>query len=91
MSLSRRSRQTIRHSSIFVCVWSAHSPGDSQQSAAIAYATAIGKPVRVLVAEGARLPEDAFLGIADLEIVHATTPADGVAQVLAWLEAVASP
>lgn len=87
MPLSHTDRQTIHQGRLFVCVWSAASPGNTHQSAAVAYANAIGKPVRVLVTKGVRLPENAFLGVTDLEIAHVDTPEAGAAQLMAWMEA----
>lgn len=85
-SISARARHAIRHSQLFVCVVGADSMVDAQTEARAAYAQQCGRPVRVLLAQGARLPETAFQGIADVQVARTQGGEGDLAQIRAWLE-----
>lgn len=88
-SLTARARHAIRHSRLFVCLVDAAWVVDAHCQVQAAYAQQCGTPVRVLLAPGVRLPETAFQGITDLQVVRSQGTEADKAQIEAWLEEVA--
>ena len=93
MILSAAEYWAIRRSRIFLVlatpIWCDDAQAQARTQAQTAYAQQCGTPVRVLVSPGVRLPETAFQGLADVQIVRSQgSEADG-AQIEAWLEEVA--
>src|SRR5262245_59877792 len=89
MSLTAQDKAAVRTSDLFVVLLTRHWLRDAHAQAQAQYAAQLGKPFRVLVWPGVRLPENAFQGVEDLELVHLeTTGAEALrAPVKAWLEA----
>jgi hypothetical protein len=87
--LPAKTRHAIDQSRLFVILVSPTWFGNPHSQAALAYATARGKPVRVLLPPGLRLPEDLFLGTADCQIARSTGAEGDRQQVLTWLEEIA--
>lgn len=91
MPLTPQRRADIKYAQIFVCFWGRHSATDAAQQAEIAYATALGKPLWVLVCDGTRLPETAFTDVCDLRVAHCPSPEAAAHQVQAWIEETRAP
>lgn len=81
-------REGIRRSRLFVMVWSDAPQYLGIQHDKLAYAMSLGKPVRLLVLEGNRVPEDLCAGYADVQVAHFAQTEQEAAQrqLLAWLE-----
>jgi len=78
-------REGLRRSRLFAPLVTPHWLTDPRCQAQAAYARALGKPFRVLVLGDLRLPEDAFAGISDLQVVRVTTPEEASAHLAHWI------
>jgi len=85
ITLSVRHRRAIRDSACFLCLASQHFWTDPLAQAQVAYAHQLGKPFRVLLLRGTRVPEDAFQGVTDLQIVPSRGAEADVRQVKMWM------
>jgi hypothetical protein len=85
MTLSTDTQRKIRSSRICVCLVTTAWLTDERAQATYASARDQGLPIRVIVAPGVHLPEDAFLGVADLEIVHSRGAVADAEQIRAWV------
>jgi hypothetical protein len=84
-------RWGVRHSRLFLLIWSPAPQHARQQRAKLAYAQALDKPIRLLVVGQDRLPEDLCAGYGDLQVARITSPEDGAAQAQVWLVACSLP
>jgi hypothetical protein len=84
--LDARTRHALEHTALFVCFVSPAWVTDPRCQAMATYARALGKPFRVFVQPGVRLPEQAFLGVTDLEITPWTSRDAAVSQMQQWIE-----
>jgi hypothetical protein len=84
MRLSARARRARRRARLFVFVLTPDWGEDPHVHAMVAYACQLGKPFRVLVRPGVRMPEDLFVDIADLQIAASRGVEQDTAQVQAW-------
>ncbi len=80
-------RYGFRHSRIVCLIWSAEPRHAEIQRQKLAYAQALGKPIRVLILAGERLPEDFCPGYADVQVARMESPAQTASQVKDWLDA----
>jgi hypothetical protein len=87
MSPPRRTRDAIAQSRLFVCFITPAYLRDPRASAELVYAVQLGKPIRLLVSPGLRLPEAFLAGVPDLQAAVVATPDEAQAQIRAWLEA----
>jgi hypothetical protein len=85
MILSPVTQRKIRASRICVCLVTTAWFTDEEAQATYAYARDQGLPIRAIVEPGLHLPEDAFLGVTDLEIVQSRGPAANAEQIRAWV------
>jgi hypothetical protein len=85
MILSPVTPHKRRRNRICVCAVTAAWFTDEHAQETYAYARDQGLPIRVIVAPGVRLPEEAFLGVTDLEIVQSRGPAANAEQIRAWV------
>jgi hypothetical protein len=76
----------IAASRLFVALVDPAWLADPHCQAELQTAARLGRPVRLLVLPGTRLPEDAVQGIADLEVTQSQGLAEDSAQVLRWLD-----
>ena len=81
MRLSVQTRAAIKRARLFLVVVSEHWFRDAHAQAQAAYAQQCGKPFRVLVVPGTRLPETAFQGVRDLRIVQSQGTEADVVQI----------
>jgi hypothetical protein len=72
---------------LFCMLWGHASAHDPMQHTHLAYAMHLGKPIRILILPGARLPEDLCAGYADLQVAHIKEPEEGAEHIQAWLDA----
>jgi len=90
MSLTHRERAAIDKSALFIVFVTPEWLRDDnfQAQAQARYAQRQGKPFRVLVYPGARLPEDSFTGVVDLQVAHLPSrePDATVRQIRTWVE-----
>jgi hypothetical protein len=77
----------IAASRFFVALVSPAWLADPHCQARLQAAARLGKPIRLLVLPGVRLPEDVFCDIADLEVAQSQGPEADSAQILRWLVA----
>jgi len=80
-------RWGFERSRIIVLVWSPAPAYAQTQREKLAYAMALGKPIRLLVLAPARVPEDLCAGYDDFEVARVTDQACVPAQVQAWMAA----
>lgn len=88
--LPRHTRDTIAHSRLYVCLVTPAWLRDPQCSAELAYAVHLGKPIRLLVEPGVRLPETFLTSVTDLQVARLEGAETAAAQIQAWLEALPS-
>jgi hypothetical protein len=69
-------------------MWSPAPRHDATQRAKLAYAMALGKPIRILVRPGVQLPEDLCPGYGDVQVARVASDAAAGRQLAAWLEEV---
>jgi len=88
MRLSWRERVDIRDSAVFLVLCTRHWLTDPRAQAQAQYARQAQKPFLVALFPDVRLPEDAFVGVQDLEIVRMESADPEVVgkQVLAALQ-----
>jgi hypothetical protein len=79
-------RYGVRHSCLFTMLWSSDPAHAATQREQLAYAMQLGKPIRLVVLPGNRLPEDLCAGYGDFQVAQFTTPEDAAAQLTSWLE-----
>lgn len=81
-------QEGIARSRMFVMVWSDCTQYADVQHGKLAYAMALGKPIRLLVLEGNRVPEDVCAGYADFQRARFPRTAHKAVQrqIMAWLE-----
>lgn len=80
-------REGFAHSRLIVLGWNPAPHYDAAQRARLAYAMALGKPIRLFVRAGDRLPPDLCAGYADLQVAPWTGADAMQRQILAWLAA----
>ena len=68
--LTAHQRACIEQSALFVAIVTPNWLTDPVCQAQAAYATALGKPIRLLLWPGVHLPDEAFLGVTDLQIAR---------------------
>jgi hypothetical protein len=61
-------RSGFAHSKMVVLMWSPRPALQADQRERLAYAMQLGKPIRLLVMAGDRLPEDVCAGYADFAV-----------------------
>jgi hypothetical protein len=88
-ALSARERMGIRTSRVFVCFADPTFWTDPRAQAQVAYARQLGKPFRVLLLSGTRVPEDAFAGVEDIQMVRSRGVKADAAQLQVWRAEVA--
>ena len=66
-------------------LWSDRPPYQASQRAKLAYAMALGKPIRLLALGDTRFPEDLCVGYADLKTACGLTQEALGPQVMQWL------
>jgi hypothetical protein len=78
------------HSKMVALIWSPDPKHQAAQRERVAYAMALGKPIRLLVMAGDRLPEDVCAGYADVAVwrVPEGDVAQTVRQIQTWLREV---
>lgn len=77
----------VRHSRMFVQCWSAEPQYAHTQREKLAYAMALGKPIRIVTLGTTPLPDDLCVGYDDFQSARCADPEAIGPQVLAWLEA----
>lgn len=80
-------RYGIRHSRMFCLIWSPAPQYAPTQRAKLAYAQALGKPIRLLCLGATRLPEDVCAGYVDCQVARVGSQEEAAQQVQAWLAA----
>jgi hypothetical protein len=80
-------RWGLERSRLCVLLWSADPRHAALQRQKLAYAQQLGKPIRILLREGDRLPEDLCAGYADVETARVGSPATAGPLIQAWLDA----
>lgn len=81
-------QEGIRRSRLFVMVWSDAAAYAGIQHRKLDYAMSLGKPIRLLVLEGQRVPEGLCAGYADVAVAHFAEAEHEAAQrqLMTWLE-----
>lgn len=77
----------IAHSRMFCMIWNAEPHYAGIQRQKLAYAMALGKPIRLLLTPGNCLPEDLCAGYADFQVARIQRPREVARQIQAWLAA----
>jgi hypothetical protein len=80
-------QRVIRRCRLFIVVWSQAAAASPHMTDQLAYAEAIGKPIRLLRVDTTRIPEDAFAATTDVASAWADTPEAAQAQIETWLAA----
>jgi hypothetical protein len=78
-------RAAIQNSRMLCLFWSPAPAAAAIQRTQLAFAMALGKPIRLLLRTGTRLPEDLCVGYADLRVARVAHEADVGRQITVWL------
>jgi hypothetical protein len=81
----------IARSRMLAMVWSAEAQHAQMQRQKLAYAMALRKPIRLLVLDGTRLPEDLCTGYADVQVARVSSARAAGQQIREWLEGLPEP
>jgi hypothetical protein len=81
----------IARSRMLAMVWSAEAQHAQMQRQKLAYAMALRKPIRLLVLDGTRLPEDLCTGYADVQVARVSSARAAGQQIQDWLEGLPEP
>lgn len=92
MSTPRLTQQlaALRQSHLFLVLLTPDWFRDVECQRLYQEARTLGLPVRVLVAPGVRVPEDAFQGLRDLQLAVSQSAEQDVAQVRTWIAEIQS-
>ncbi len=80
-------RWGFRNSRMVCLVWSPAPQHQALQRKKLAYAQALGKPIRLLRVGATRIPEDVCAGYADVQVARVASQAEMAAQIETWLAA----
>lgn len=78
----------MAQSRVIVFLWSHNAAQDPATAVRQALAVQTGRPIRVLLTDDTRLPEDAFGGCEDLQSARVQSATEAARQVEAWLREV---
>lgn len=85
MTLSPAEQAAIADANLFLCFVTPAWLSDAHAQAQATYAAQCGLPFRVVLWPGVRLPEDAFAGVQEMEVVRTTDLGQVADEVKRWL------